>query len=395
MSSPQQATPPTSNPTDERLLAWRSSFPILQSSTYLISNSLGAMPAGVYDSLRHYAATWASAGVTAWESDWWMLPERVAEAIAPIIGAAPGTVSTHQNVTLASAIAASCFDFDGARNKIVCSELQFPSLVQLYRQQERRGARLHLVRSPDGFTVPTEAMVEAIDETTSLVPISHVIFRSSYVQEVEAIVARAHEVGARVVLDVYQSAGVMPLDVAALDVDMAVGGVLKWLCGGPGVAFLYVRPDLVGELRPAITGWFARDNAFAFDPYDESWRDDAWRFLNGTTHVPSLSAALPGLEILGQLDLGQVRRKSLLQTEMLIDAARDRGWKVNTPTDPERRAGHVVIECPESERVARELLARRVMIDHRPGAGIRLAPHFYTTDGEIEHALAAMDELAS
>lgn len=390
-SSPQTVSPPPA--VEQELLAHRSSFPILETSTYLISNSLGAMPAGVYDALHGYAETWATAGVTAWESDWWMLPERVAEGIAPLIGAAPGTVSTHQNVTVASAVAASCFDFDGRRNKIVCSELQFPSIVQLYRQQERRGARLQLVPSPDGFTVPTEAMLEAIDEETLLVPISHVIFRSSYVQDIEAIVRRAREVGARVILDVYQSAGIMPIDVAGLGVDMAVGGVLKWLCGGPGVAYLYVRPDLVNELRPAITGWFARENAFAFDPSDESWRDDAWRFLNGTTHIPSLTAAVPGLEILGQLDLAAVRAKSLRQTGSLIEAAAERGWRINTPRATERRAGHVVIDVPGSEQVARQLLARRVMIDHRPGAGIRIAPHFYTTDDEIERALTAIDEI--
>lgn len=388
------ADPATSSAFEAELLELRDRFPILETSTYLISNSLGAMPEGVYAALRHYADTWSGEGVRAWEQEWWMLGERVGDAIGEIIGAPAGTVSVHQNVTLGSAVIASCFDFEKARNKVVCSELNFPSIVQLYRQQEPRGARLHLVPCPDGMTVPVEEMLAAIDESTLLVPISHVVFKSSYVQDVEAIVARAREVGALVVLDAYQSVGIMPVDVQALDVDFAVGGVLKWLCGGPGVSYLYVRPELIERLRPAITGWFARENAFAFDARDESWRPDAWRFLNGTTHIPALSAALPGLEIVGGLDAAAVRAKSLRQTERIIRAADENGWQLNTPREPDRRAGHVVIDMPGSERVTEELLERRIMVDHRPGAGIRLAPHFYTTDAEIELALETIRELA-
>lgn len=375
------------------MLEWRPQFPILDNSAYLISNSLGAMPSKVYSALQHYADTWATDGASAWVSDWWMVAEQVAEAIAPLIGAPRGTVSTHQNVTLASAVVASCFEFDGPRNGIVCSELNFPSIVQLYRQSERRGAKLQLVPSPDGLTVPTQAMVDAIDESTLLVPISHVIFKSSYVQDVVAIVRRAHEVGAYVVLDVYQSAGIMPIDVQQLDVDFAVGGTLKWLCGGPGVSYLYANPGRTAGLNPAITGWFARENAFAFDARDESWRADAWRFLNGTTHIPSLKAAMPGLEILSQLDMQQVRAKSVRQTSLLIEAAQERGWQVNTPLDPARRAGHVVVSMPDAERITNELIARRIMVDYRPDAGIRMAPHFYSTDEEIYRAVEAIAEL--
>lgn len=387
--------PESATVAEERLLEWRSSFPILASSTYLISNSLGAMPAGVRDSLGRYADTWAERGVRAWEDEWWTLAGRVGDAIGRIIGAPEGTVSTHQNVTLASAVIASCFDFEGVRNGIVCSDLNFPSIIQLYRQHERRGARLRLVESADGFTVPTEAMLEAIDETTLLVPVSHVIFRSSWIQDARAIIERAHEVGALVVLDAYQSVGAMPLDVRDLGVDFAVGGVLKWLCGGPGVAWLYADPEVASTLEPAITGWFARENAFAFDAHDDSYRDGAWRFANGTTHIPSLYACLPGLEILGQQDMELVRRKSLRQTGRLTEAALERGWTLRSPTEPQRRAGHVVVDLDDAERLATELLRERIMIDHRPGAGIRIAPHFYTTDGEVEHAIRRLSELAA
>ncbi len=353
------------------------------------------MPRGVHAALAGYADTWETRGVGAWEEEWWLLPEKVGDAIGGVIGAAPGTVSTHQNVTLASAVLASSFDFTAERNCIVCSELNFPSIVHLYRGYERYGAQLHLVGSPDGFEVPTEAMIAAIDERTALVPISHVIFRGSYMQDVEAIVARAREVGASVALDVYQSAGAMPIDVVGFDVDFAVGGVLKWFCGGPGVAYLYCRPDRIAELEPALTGWFARREPFAFDPLDTTYRDDAWRFLNGTTHIPSLSAAVPGLEILGRLDLDDVRRKSLRQTQAIIDTASERGWRVNSPSSPERRGGHVTVDVPGADRVAQQMMQRRIMVDYRPAAGIRLAPHFYTTDDEIQLALATIDELVA
>jgi kynureninase len=378
---------------ESELLSRRDEFPILETSTYLISNSLGAMPRSVPDALAAYAESWEVQGVRAWEGDWWTMPDRVASAVATIIGAEAGTVSMHQNVTLASAVVASCFDFSGARNGIVCSELNFPSIVQMYRGQERNGAAVTLVPSSDGFTVSTEAMLAAIDESTLLVPISHVIFRSSYVQDVEAIVRRAHEVGALVVLDVYQSAGTLPLDVSALGVDFAVGGTLKWLCGGPGVAYMYASPEMIGRVEPALTGWFARANPFAFDPRDQSYRDDAWRFASGTTNIPSLSAALPGAEILAGLDLHAVRAKSVRQTQMLIECCLENGWQVNSPLDPALRAGHVTVDMPGAEDVARELLERRVMIDYRTGAGIRMAPHFYTLDEEVLAAVAAIREI--
>ena len=378
---------------EQALLELRAEFPILETSTYLISNSLGAMPRAVRDSLAGYADGWAAHGVRCWEGDWSTSPDRVAASIAQIIGAAAGTVSMHQNVTLASAVVASCFDFAGPRNGVVCSELNFPSIVHLYRAQERRGARVTLVPSADGFTVPTEALLEAIDETTLLVPLSHVIFRSSFVQDIEAIVERAHEVGALVVLDVYQSAGIVPVEVAALGVDFAVGGTLKWLCGGPGVAYLYASPAMIERVEPALTGWFARENPFAFDPRDESYRDDAWRFASGTPNIPALSAARPGAELLASLDLAAVRAKSQRQTQLLIEACIEQGWQVNSPLDAGIRGGHVTVDMPGAESVAGQLLERRVMIDYRPGAGIRMAPHFYTLDEELFAAVEAIREI--
>ena len=299
---------------------------------------------------------------------------RIGDLFAPLIGAPAGTVAAQPNVTLASAIAASCIDFREGRNKIVTSELHFPSLLYMHRQLERQGARLEVVPCPDGRTVPLERLLEAIDERTALVPISHVIFKSSFRQDVEAVVARAHECGARVVVDVYQSAGILPVDVTGWGVDFAVGGALKWLCGGPGVAFLYARPDLSARLEPALTGWQAHHDPFAFDSGPQRYRDDGWRYLTGTPQIPALFAAKTGLEILGRLNLDAVRHKSSRQTQRVIDFAVDRGWSVVTPLRPEQRGGAVTVSVPDAERCTRELLARDVLVDFRSDAGIRLAP---------------------
>ncbi len=379
---------------NDDLLSRRDEFPILSRTTYLISNSLGAMPGSVPEALQGYADDWATEGVRSWETrGWFTLPIEVGDQIAPLLGAAAGSVSTQPNVTLASAVVASCFDFSGERNKIVCSALNFPSIIYLYRQQERRGARLQLIDSPDGVHVPLDAMLEAIDEHTALVPISHVIFKSAFIQDVGAIVARAHEVGALVALDTYQSTGAVPVDVAAWDVDFAVGGTLKWLCGGPGVAYLYVKPELADALEPAVTGWMSHTNPFAFDPGPIDRNSGAWRFISGTPSIPALRACRPGLKIVNEVGVEAIRANSLQQTRRIIEAADAHGWVVNTPRHDEARGGTVSLMVPDCEQVSRQLLARDILIDFRPGAGIRLSPHFYNTDDEIDHAIATIAEL--
>src|SRR5437660_2502012 len=247
------------------LLRYRSEFPILETTTYLISNSLGAMPRGVQDSLREYADLWATRGVRAWEEHWWMLSVQVGDEIGWLMHAAAGSVSTHQNVTTCQAVVASCFDFSGKRNKVVYTDMNFPSVMYFWEAQQSGGARVHMVKTDDGITVPTERLLDAIDEQTLLVPVSHVIFRSAYINDAKAIVEKAHRVGAMVVLDTFQSLGTVPVDVQALNVDFACGGVLKWLCGGPGVAYLYVRPDLGAKLKPTFTGWTAHQSPFDFE----------------------------------------------------------------------------------------------------------------------------------
>ncbi|MGA8530410.1 MAG: aminotransferase class V-fold PLP-dependent enzyme [Acidobacteriaceae bacterium] len=378
---------------NDELLRYRSEFPILESTTYLISNSLGAMPRGVYDAMKGYADAWATRGVRAWEERWWMLAAEVGAEIGGLMHAPQGTVSTHPNVTTCQAVVASCFDFSGRRNKVVYSDLNFPSVMYFWEAQRAYGAQVAMVKTDDGVTVPIERMLDAIDETTLLVPISHVIFRSSYIQDAKAIVEKAHRVGAHVVLDTFQSLGNVPVDVQALDVDFACGGVLKWLCGGPGVGYLYVRPDLGARLEPKFTGWFAHQNSMGFEVGPIRYTDPPYRFMNGTSNIPALEAARPGLRIIAEVGVERIREKSKRQTARLIALADEHGWRVNSPRDPERRGGTVSIDMPHSQEVCRELLKRDVVVDWRPGAGVRMSPHFYTTDAELERAVAAVGEI--
>jgi kynureninase len=377
----------------DELLKWRGEFPILERTTYLISNSLGAMPRGVYDGMRCYADSWAERGVRAWEEGWWDMAVGVGDKVAPLIGAAPGQISLHQNVTLTQATISSCFDFRGPRNKVVMTDLEFPSTQYFYHEQRRFGARVELVSSPDPVRIDLDKFLAAIDETTLLVPISLVLFRSSYIVDARAIIERAHRVGAHVILDAFQATGTLPFDVRALRTDFAVGGVLKWLCGGPGVAYLYVREDLRTKLRPALTGWIAHRRPFEFESGAIDPRDDSFRYLNGTPHIPALYACQPGLDILNEVGIEAVRAKSVRMTTRLLEGAQSRGWRVNTPENPAERAGTVSIACPHAQEVCRELLARDVLVDYRPKAGVRLSPHFYNREDECDFALAQMEEI--
>jgi kynureninase len=386
-------SPNSHSDNDDALLRYRSEFPILAHTTYLISNSLGAMPRAVYDAMKAYADIWATRGVRSWEERWWMLSSEVGDEIGVLMNAPKGSISTHQNVTTCQQVVASCFNFSGKRNKIVYSDLNFPSVMYFWEAQRANGARVNMVKTDDGIHVPTQRLLDAIDEETLLVPVSHVIFRSSYINDAKAIIEKAHKVGALVVLDTFQSLGTVPVDVQALNVDFTCGGVLKWLCGGPGVAYLYVRPDLAKKLEPKFTGWFAHQNAFGFEVGPTRYTDTAYRFMNGTSHIPALEACRPGLKILAEVGVPRIREKSKRQTARLIELADHHGWRVNTPRDPEQRGGTVSIDMPDSQEVSRELLKRDIMIDWRPKAGVRFAPHFYNTDQEIETAISAVAEI--
>ena len=377
----------------DALLTWRPEFPILEHTTYMISHSLGAMPQRARTRMNEYADAWAERGIRAWEEGWWEMPVTVGNLIGRIIGAGEGEVVMHQNVSVCQSIVASCFDWHARRNKLVTDALNFPSNNYIYHSLERAGARVQTAASSDGFTLPVERILELIDEETALVSVSHVAFRSSYVQDLAAIAERAHKVGAMVVADLYQSAGTLPVNVRELKVDFATGGSVKWLCGGPGAGYLYVREDLRTQLRPAATGWVAHEEPFAFAAGPIEYAHDAFRFLNGTPNVPAMYAARSGYEIVNEIGVPAIREKSVRQTTRLIELAEEAGFRVNSCRDPKLRGGVVVVDVPNGYAVTKELARREVLVDYRPQAGIRIAPHFYTTDQELEHTMAEIRDI--
>jgi kynureninase len=367
----------------DSLLEWRKEFPVLDQTVYLISHSLGAMPRRTRDRLNEYADIWATRSIRAWEEGWWEMPITVGNLIARIIGACDGEVSMHPNVSVCQSIIASCFDWNRKRNKIVSEGLNFPSNLYIHRRLESLGARIVTVPSGDGITVPLDKLLAAIDEETLLVSVSHVIFKSAFIQDLRAITERAHEAGAMVIADIYQSAGAVPVNVRDLGVDFATGGSVKWLCGGPGAGYLYVRRDLWGKLQPRLTGWMAHRKPFTFDSGAIDYADDAFRFLNGTPNIPGLYAARSGYEIINEVGVQNIRAKSLRQTSILMELAREANYRVNSPSDPQQRGGTITLDVPNGSEVTQELLRRDFLVDYRPGAGIRIAPHFYTKDEEL------------
>jgi kynureninase len=374
---------------------WREEFPILSTSTYMVSHSLGAMPRRTATALAEYTETFATRGVRAWHEGWWEMPITVGNLIASIIGAGVGEVVCHQNVSVCQSIVTSCLDFTGERNTIVTDGLNFPSNDYIYNELSRRGARVVSVPSRDGMTVVLEDMLAAIDEHTQLVSVSHVAFRSSAVQDLRAITERAHAVGALVIADLYQSAGILPVDVRSLGVDFATGGSVKWLLGGPGVGYLYIRRELWPTLRPMMTGWQAHRAPFAFQGGTIDFADDAFRFLSGTPNIPALYAARSGYEIVAEIGVPAIRQRSIHLTERLIAAADAAGVPVNSQRDPARRGGLVVFNVPDASgaRIVSELDRRGIVVDHRPGAGIRVAPHFYSTEAEIDFTIKELADI--
>ncbi len=404
------------------LLARRAEFPILAKSTYLISHSLGAMHRGVFDAMQQYATMWATRGIRSWAEGWWAMPGATGDLLCDILDAPKGSIVMQQNVSICQSIVASCFDYRPPRNKIVYTSLNFPTVMYVWEAKARDGAVIREVASPDGMTMPTELLLDAIDEQTLLVPISHVLYKSAYLQDAKRIVEKAHAVGARVVLDCYQSAGTVPFSLKELGVDFACGGSVKWLCGGPGAGWLYVRPDLRPMFEPRVTGWMAHRAPFDFVPGPIEYAENGYRFLTGSPAVPAMFAARPGYEVIRALGVAAIRRKSQRQTELLRHEALARGLRVTSPLDPARRGGTITVdptplsrcggadpraagpglmvstgEPPLDDRlgaaVVKALAAREILVDFRPGAGIRVSPHFYNSDDELRLCLDAIVEI--
>ena len=379
----------------DALARWRDEFPTVDDCTYLVSHSLGAMPRRTAANLQEYADTWRRRGVRAWHEGWWEIGRTTGDLLAPILGVPVGSISMHQNVTVVMGIIASCFRYDGPRRKIVLTELEFPTNMYLFEGFARYGAEIVYVASDNAIRNDLERLLDAIDERTVLVPLSLVLFRSSCIQDARAVIEKAHRVGAHVILDVYQAAGTVPLDIAALEADFAVGGSVKWLCGGPGAGYLYVRPDLARTLEPGLIGWAAHAEPFAFATGPVVYAEDAERFQSGTPNVPALYAARAGYEIVASIGVTAIREKSLRLTRRIIDHATRAGYIINTPVDDAERGGAVILNVPNGQAVANELLRRNIIIDYRPDAGIRISPHFYNHEDDVDEAMRALDEIVA
>ncbi len=373
----------------------RAEFPTLASGIHLLSHSLGPVPRTARESLLAYYQAWEQhTSEDAWAASWWELSQQVGDRIARILGGAPGSVQIQPNASIALASVASCFDFASTkRNKVVTSALDFPSMEYIWEAQRALGAKVEIVGSPEGITVPLENILAAIDDTTSLVAMSHTSFRSSYRVDAKAIVERAHSVGALVLLDVYQSAGSIELDASIWGVDFLIGGTIKWLCGGPACGYLYVRPDLQRDLKPRLTGWVAHDVPFEFAHSPMRYARSVRRFAQGTPSIPALYSALPGLQILEDVGVETIARESRRRTEWMMAFALERGWKINSPRDVNQRGGSVMIDVDDGPAMVDRLAQRKVFVDCRPGVGLRISPHFFNTDEELAEAMTILSQL--
>lgn len=374
------------------LLAYRKEFPALESCVHLISHSLGCMPAKTEAYMAEYLELWKTRSITAWD-EWIPEVDRAAARIEKLLSAPRGTVVMHQNVSNVMSILASCFDYTPERNKVVYSALQFPTVSYVWKAEERRGAVVELVPSKDGITIDTDAMCDAIDEHTVAVPISHVIFSSAYIQDAKKICKKANSVGAHVILDCYQSVGTIPVDIVDIGASFATGGSVKYLCGGAGAAYLYARQDLIEKFEPRVTGWFGNESPFAFTMPGQTYADNIWRYMGGTPAVAAFYQSRAGQEIVGEIGGARIREKSLRLTQKAIDKVDEMGLKLNSPRQTEIRGGSVVFDFTGSADVARELNRRKFFCDHRPGVGIRIGPHFYTKDEEIDLFFAEVKKL--
>ena len=382
------------DPVADSLLEYRKHFPALEECVHFISHSLGCVPAKAKDDLIEYFDLWRTKSITAW-SDWLPEVDRAAARIAKIISTKPSTVTMFQNVSGIMAVLASCLDYTEKRNKVVYEQLMFPTVSYVWQAEERRGAKCVLVESKDGITIDADAVCAAIDEQTVVVPIQHVVFSSAFIQGVKQISDRARQVGAHVILDCYQSIGTVPIDVVDLGVSFACGGSVKYMCGGPGAAWLYVREDLIEKFAPRVTGWFGNEAPFAFTMPAQTYADNIWRYMGGTPAIAALYQARAGQELIAQIGVSKIRDKSLVMTQACIDWVDELGMKLNSPRPAEQRGGSVVFDFVGAADVCRELNRRKFFCDHRPGVGLRIAPHFYTKREEIDLFFGELKKIRS
>lgn len=380
----------TSAPPHASLAAhWRSEFPILQRCTYLNSCSLGALSHRARARVNEHLDLWEQHGASAWYEIWWQALADLRAGYGRVVGAAPGSIALHPSATSALTAVAESLDYR-TRPKIITTALDFPTVP--YQWLVKPGVDVVVLESDDQISVPLEKFAAAIDARTALVATTHVVFTSGMIQPVAEIAALAHAHGARCLVDGYQAAGQLEVDVQTLDVDFYISGGLKWLLGGTGSAFLYARPELHAELAPRSTGWFSHKEQFRFDPRAHEYHDDARRLEMGTPALLPVYAQLGGLSILEEAGIDQVRRETMALTEDLIDEARARGFRPKVAPRAEDRSAIVMLPSEDPRGEVAALKASGFVTDARPGH-VRVSPYFYNLPDEHRALLARLAEL--
>jgi len=367
------------------LARYRSEFPIFRDKVYLNTCSLGALGDRARRKVAEFLDQWQSRGASAWYDVWWAALGELRARYARVVGAAPAEIALAPSISVALSAVAESLDY-GRRNKVVITSLDFPTVAYQWLAKARRGVEVVVVESPDRVSVPVEAIARAVDERTALVATSHVYFTSGAIQDIKAVVDAAHKRGALALIDAYQSVGQVPVDVRATGVDFLTAGGLKWLLGGPGIVFLYVREELARGLEPTVAGWFGHRDQFAFDHRTLDFHEDARRFELGTPALAAIYAQLGGLEYIEEIGVPAIRQVTAALTEDLIDRARAAGFAPKVAADPAARSAIVMLPVPDPARAVRHLADGDVIVDARPGH-VRLSPFFYNLQDDHVTAL--------
>ena len=373
------------------LLAYRAEFPILQHKTYLNSCSLGALSTRSMQGINRFMELWNEWGAHAWYEIWMGEIDKVRRKFASIIGAQPHEVAIAPSVSVALSSIATALDYS-KRNRVVMADRDFPTLAYQWLVKQRQGVESVFVESPDGIYTPPELFESKVDDKTALVATSRVFYTSGYIQDVRAVADIAHKSGAYMLVDDYQGTGQIPINVTAQDIDFLVTGTLKWLMGGPGLAFVYVREGLISQLQPTVSGWFGHKDQLQFKTREFEFRPDAARFELGTPSLPTVYAANGGMDIVLEVGVQSICERTRYLTNDLVAQARERGWKVRAPREPERRSSIVMIEIERPDEVVEALIARGIITDHRPGL-LRVSPYFYNTIEENAIVIDAIEEI--
>lgn len=364
---------------------WRTEFPILQSRTYLNSCSLGALSRRSMGYLGEYQGLWNTLGASAWYELWMGRIGELRGRVAELWNAREQEVALSPSVSAALSSIASAVDYS-KRNRVVIADLDFPTLA--YQWMAKKG--VEVVRVPsDGVGVPPERWAEYVDERTAIVATSHVFYSTGYIQDLRPIAEVARRAGALFLVDGYQAVGQIPVDPRASGADVYVAGPLKWLLGGPGLSFLWVRDDRIAGLEPQVVSWFGMKNQFEFNIEALDYRDDAGRFAMGTPAIPTVYTALGGLEIVLEVGLSAIRERVAALTAQIVDGSRERGLRLRISDDPERRSGIVMIETPRAKECVAQLAQQGIVVDSR-GEYVRVSPHFYNTPAEGDAFLEAL-----